>query len=394
MHLFFSVGEPSGDQHAAELIREFRHLHQGDVRFSGFGGPEMQAEGLDCLFQLTDLAVVGVGQVLPLVKKFYGLVQVAKAFLKKEKPDAVVLVDFPGFNWWIAAAAKEAGIPVYYYCPPQLWAWAPWRIRKVHRSVDCVLSVLPFEAEWYRKHGVDVEYVGHPFFDEVARHNLDQQEVEELKAVSGQSIGILPGSRKQELLRNFPVMLSVMSELYEKHPHLKFHVACYKSWHLKQARELYHQYESQLPIEFHIGKTSEIIEAADLCLMVSGSVSLEMLARKTPAAVMYRVNWLTSILGRFLLTVDYFSLPNLIAKSPLMPEFPLVRLQSPQVDRLTAQLDEWISHPEILKQSKEKMSVLANEIVETGGVKRAARVLHGRLTTESKSDEFPQSRAA
>lgn len=394
MHLFFSVGEPSGDQHAAELIREFRNLHPGEVRCSGFGGTEMQAEGLECLFQLTDLAVVGVGQVLPLVKKFYGLVQVAKAFLKKEKPDAVVLVDFPGFNWWIAAAAKESGIPVYYYCPPQLWAWAPWRIRKVHRSVDCILSVLPFEAEWYRKHGVDVEYVGHPFFDEVVRHDLDEQEVNELKAESGKSIGILPGSRKQEVLRNFPVMLSVMTELYEKHPHLKFHVACYKSWHINQTREMYDAHEAQLPIEFHIGKTSEIIDAADFCLMVSGSVSLEMLARKTAAAVMYRVNWLTSILGRLLLTVDYFSLPNLIAKSPVMPEFPLVRSSGAQVDRLTAQLDEWISIPESLAEAQTQMSELADQTVETGGVKRAARVLYRRLTAGGHEVITPLSKAA
>lgn len=384
MHIFFSVGEPSGDQHAAELMREYESLQPG-TRFSGFGGPTMQAEGLDCLFQLTDLAVVGLGQVLPLIRKFFGLVQVARAFMERERPDAVVLVDFPGFNWWIAAAAKRAGIPVYYYCPPQLWAWAPWRIRKVHRSVDCILSVLPFEANWYRKHGVDVEYVGHPFFDEVARHFIPDETIASLRVPDRLTIGILPGSRKQEIHRNFPVMLDVMSALYEKHPHLHFHVACYKEWHFQECQNYVDQHLSPLPILFAQGKTSEIIAAADFCLIVSGSVSLELLARKTPAVVLYRVSWLVSCLGKFLLTVKYFSLPNLIADEPLMPEFPLVRRLGPQVDRMTAQLDEWISHPEILESVRVRIGKLADEIVETGGVKRAACVLHHRLNAGTQN---------
>lgn len=393
MHLFFSVGEPSGDQHAAELMREFGQLH-GNVRFSGFGGPEMQKDGLNCLFQLTDMAVVGIGQVLPLVHKFYGLVQEAKKFFAQDRPDAVVLVDFPGFNWWIAAAAKEFEIPVYYYCPPQLWAWAPWRIKKVHRSVDCILSVLPFEADWYRDHGVDVEYVGHPFFDEVERHQLDTPAMEAMCHQNELTIGILPGSRKQELLRNFPVMLETMKSLYEKHPRLRFQVACYKEWHLQKSQELYEESEYQLPIEFHVGQTSEIIEASDFCVMVSGSVSLEMLARRTPAAVIYRVNWLTALIFRNLITVKYFSLPNLIAKRELMPEFPLIRLRSSRTEKLTQQLDQWISHPEQLKAARKELSELATQVVQTGGVKNAAHVLHRRLTASTTQQHERIKKAA
>lgn len=393
MHLFFSVGEPSGDQHAAELMREFGQLH-GDVRFSGFGGPEMQKDGLNCLFQLTDMAVVGIGQVLPLVHQFYGLVQEAKKFFAQDRPDAVVLVDFPGFNWWIAAAAKEFGIPVYYYCPPQLWAWAPWRIKKVHRSVDCILSVLPFEAEWYRDHGVDVEYVGHPFFDEVERHQLDTPAMESMRHQNELTIGILPGSRKQELLRNFPVMLETMKTLYEKHPRLRFQIACYKEWHLQKSQELYQESEYQLPIEFHVGQTSEIIEASDFCVMVSGSVSLEMLARRTPAAVIYRVNWLTALIFRNLITVKYFSLPNLIAKRELMPEFPLIRLRSSRTEKLTQQLDQWISHPEQLDAARKELSELATQVVQTGGVKNAAHILHRRLTASNTQQHKRIKKAA
>ncbi len=393
MHVFLSVGEPSGDQHAAELMREMsRRLPE--ARFSGFGGPEMQAEGFDCLYQLTDLAVMGIGQVLPLLRKFYGLVQDAKEFLRLEKPDAVVLVDFPGFNWWIARAAKELDIPVYYYCPPQLWAWAPWRIRKVHRFVDCVLSVLPFEAEWYKKHGVDVEYVGHPFFDEVAEYPLDEFALAKMTDDNLQTIGILPGSRKQEVLRNFPVMLDVMSNLYEKHPNIKFEVACYKQWHYDQCSEQLKEHVAHFPVTLHMNQTAEVIEAADFCLIVSGSVSLELLARKTPAVVMYRGTLTTYLLCKALLTVKYFSLPNLIAHRAIMPEYPLVRKRSRHIDRMTQQLDEWISHPEMVNETRQQLTVIAKAIVETGGIQKAAEVLVHRLSPSNSGEEMSRRKAA
>lgn len=378
MHLFFSVGEPSGDQHAAALMCQLRTKHAG-VRFSGFGGPQMQSSGLQCLYPLTDLAVMGIGQVLPLLKQFRDLVRDAERFLQHERPDALVLVDFPGFNWWIARAAKRVGIPVYYYCPPQLWAWAPWRIRKVRRLIDCVLSVLPFEAEWYRQRGVDVEYVGHPFFDEVAAHPLSAKDVAELRSEEYRTIGVLPGSRKQEVYKNFPVMLDTMQRLYERHPKIRFEVACYKQWHFETCSGMTRKSDCQLPVTFHVGKTSEIIEAADFCLMVSGSVSLEVLARKTPAVVIYRGSPLLYVLGHLLINVDYFTLPNLIADAPLMPEFPLVRRHSPAVDKMVSQLDSWLTSPVLLEESRTAVASLADSIVSAGGIARAADVLIQRV---------------
>ncbi len=394
MHVFFSVGEPSGDQHAAELMREFLRRQPG-TRLSGFGGPEMQAEkGFECLYQLTDLAVMGFAEVLPMIGKFVKLYRQAKEFLKREKPDAVVLVDFPGFNWWIAKAAKQAGIPVYYYCPPQLWAWAPWRIHKVRRLVDCILSVLPFEAQWYRERSVEVEYVGHPFFDEVAEHPISPATLAEFQIEGCQTIGILPGSRKQEVMKNYRVMLDMMDSLYENHPNIQFQVACYKQWHFDECTKLFEEHGNQLPIEFHIGKTSEIIEAADMCLMVSGSVSLEMLARKTPAVVMFRLDFISRMFARFFITSKYISLPNLIADELIIPEFTYMRAKSRKLERYTAQLDEWLADRESLQATQAKMSQLADEIVETGGVKRAAEVLVKRLTQERTESQTITKRAA
>src|SRR5690606_5128276 len=129
-----------------------------------------------------------------------------------ERPDAVVLIDFPGFNWWIARKAKAAGIPVLYYLPPQLWAWGPWRIRKVRKFVDHVLCGLPFEYDWYATRGISAEYVGHPFFDEVADHPLDPEFCRQWTSPGEdgpRTIGILPGSRNHEVHRNWPMMLEI-----------------------------------------------------------------------------------------------------------------------------------------------------------------------------------------
>lgn len=383
MHVFFSVGEPSGDQHGAALMRALRRRHP-QARFSGFGGPLMETAGLESLHQLTELAVMGVLAVLPLLWTFFKLVRQAGRHIERHRPDAVVLIDFPGFNWWIARKAKRAGVPVFYYMPPQLWAWAPWRIRKVHKFVDHVLAALPFEAEWYAARGVSVEYVGHPFFDEVAAHPLDAAFCDLLRAESRLDdrecvVGLLPGSRNQEVRRNFPVMLRVARMLHERHPGLRFPVACYKESQRARCHELLAQHAPDLPVDLYVGRTSEIIAAADCCLMVSGSVSLELLARGTPAVVLYRGSPLTYVLVRLLVTCRYMTLPNLIAGRAVMPEFPFVGHVAEHSLRMADLLDGWISDRDTLAAARQVLTRMRNQIVSTGGVERAAAAIEQRL---------------
>jgi len=374
MHLFISAGEPSGDQHAAQLVGELRRRHP-ELTVSGFGGTELADAGQNQLFRLTDLAVMGIMAVLPLIRKFWALYKQADQFFQQERPDAVLLVDFPGFNWWIAKAAKRAGIPVYYYCPPQLWAWAGWRIRKVRKSVDCVLSVLPFEAEWYRERGIDVEYVGHPFFDDVARHALDPAVLQTLRNRSSRRVALLPGSRKQEVLRNFPLMLDVIRQLHQRHPDVRFPVACYKQWHFDRCQALIAEEGAGLPIDLYLGKTSEVIEAADCCLMVSGSVSLELLARRKPAVVVYRGGVVMAALAKLLVTCRYMTLPNLISGRGLMPEFPCVFRHGHQIEQMTRVLNGWLENPASLEKVQSEVDALADSVVQAGGVAHCAEIL-------------------
>jgi lipid-A-disaccharide synthase len=172
--IFFSVGEPSGDLHAANLIERMRRMDPS-TRVRGFGGSKMIQAGLDLDFDLTSMAVVGISEVLPKLREFFRIADIAEGCFRRGEVDGVVLVDFPGFNWHIAKRAKKYGLPVYYYLPPQLWAWGSWRIRKMRRYVDHVLCNLPFEQAWFESHGMKTTLVGHPFFDEVANHVLDHK---------------------------------------------------------------------------------------------------------------------------------------------------------------------------------------------------------------------------
>ncbi|QDV48603.1 lipid-A-disaccharide synthase [Gimesia fumaroli] len=384
MHLFFSVGEPSGDQHTAHLIEEIRQRCP-DTRFSAFGGPEMQEAGCHLEVCLTDYAVMGILNVLPLIFKFIQLIKQVGQYLESERPDAVVLVDFPGFNWWVAKKAKTLGIPVFYYLPPQLWAWAPWRIRRVRKNVDYVLSGLKFEKQWYESRGVKVDYIGHPFFDEVISKTLDQNVLSELKQPQKKTIGILPGSRTSELSRNFPVMLQVVRQLSDQFPDATFPVACYKQAHFELCQNLITEEQAtDLPIQLYLNKTSEIIEAADCCLMVSGSVSLELLARKTPAVVLYRSHWGMYFLAHLLITCKYMSLPNLIADRELMPEFPSVGSPEKDVAKISAIFNDWLTTPLSLERARNKLISLYNETVIPGASAQAAESIVSKIQPETQ----------
>ena len=316
---------------------------------------------------------MGIFRILPMLLTFWRLHRQAVASFDEARPDAVVLVDFPGFNWHVARAAKKRGIPVFYYMPPQLWAWAPWRINKARRNIDHVLSGLPFERDWYAERGVPVTFVGHPFFDEVADHPLDEGFLAERRRDRGGPIvGVLPGSRHNELSRNWPAQMAIMRNVAALHPGVTFRVACYRERHREFLKEKYERFGTTLPVEFCVGKTPEIIELAHCCLMVSGSVSLELLARRTPAAVVYKGGPLSSRLAKLFLTCKYITLPNLIADRVVYPEFFYSGPDGPTIAAVTRLLDGWLSSPAELDAKRREIAVLAAATGTTGATGRAA----------------------
>ena len=379
--IFFSAGEPSGDQHSARLIQTLSRLRP-DLQFRGFGGPEMRAMGCKLDFELTQLAVVGLVEVLPKLRRFFRVADLASDAFASGRVDAVVLADFPGFNWHIAKRAKQHGISVYYYLPPQLWAWGSWRIRKVRKYVDHVLSVLPFEHEWYTQQGIASTFVGHPFFDAVAEKPLDPnalKRMDSLRADGTQLVAVLPGSRGHEVTKNWPLMLETIRRLAKSCPQSRFLVAAFRDSQCLWCRDQMKPEDANLPVDFFTGKTSEIIEQADCAMMVSGSVSLELMARGTPAAVLYRVGRVLYTAGRLLVRVPSITLPNLIAGKTVFPEIASVGSPEPAIRFLHDSVLRMLSDQQYANELAEEMAALRSGYAVAGATQRAAETLLDKM---------------
>jgi lipid-A-disaccharide synthase len=343
-NVFFSVGEPSGDLHAARLIAHMRN--QADrIAIRGFGGCHMVAAGFQQDYDLTQLAVVGFVEVLPKLRQFFRCKDQAKQIFRNHHIDAVVLVDMPGFNWHIAAEAKKKNIPVFYYLPPQLWAWGQWRIKKMKRTVDHVICALPFERDFYLQHKMDATLVGHPFFEHAASHPIDQEWIQALKRENSQRVAVLPGSRRRELQKIWPLQIKAIQELARRFPSYVFDIACLNSAHAEICHTIYRESaDADLPIRIHVGKTSELIEASTCVLMKSGSVSLELLARSKPACVMYHASVSTYTLAKLLSHARYITLPNIIADKPIVPEFIAIGKSDSVLSKIVDCMSELISN--------------------------------------------------
>lgn len=316
MRIFFSVGEPSGDLHGANLIRALCQ-RRGDLQVTGFGGPRMAAAGCELVEDLTQFAVMWFLRAALQLPHFLRLLRRAEACFRHQRPEGVVLIDYPGFNWWIARRAKRHGIPVVYYSAPQLWAWAPWRIRKMRRYVDQVLCLLPFEEDWYRRRGCQATYVGHPYFDELGRQTMDGQFLAEQRALPGRLVTILPGSRTQEVVSNLPAFLKAAAKVREQVPDVRFAVAAF---HEKQAAFARAQVrQARLVADVFAGRTPELIRLAHSCMACSGSVSLELLYHEKPAVILYSINPIAFAAQRALRTVKYITLVNLLASRDPFP---------------------------------------------------------------------------
>jgi lipid-A-disaccharide synthase len=372
MHIFVSAGEPSGDLHAANLIEALRRRCP-EATFAGFGGPRMKDAGAEVLFPLVDLAVMWFLRVLLNFHKFFGVLLQADRYFRDVKPDAVVLIDYPGLHWWIARRAKARGIPVFYYVPPQLWAWAGWRVKKVRRFVDHVLCSLPFEPAWYHARGVPgARYVGHPYFDELAERTVDSDFVLAEKAKRGPVVAILPGSRTQEVLRNMPIMLRAAGRLHEKRPDARFVVACHRPKHRAMVEAMLAETGEVLPIAIHTARTPELIRVADAAWAVSGSVGLELMMEALPTVVLYKVRRFDLLVARRFITSKYISLVNLLADAEVMPEYLTDHDVSAELAGWAAR---WLDDPAARAEAAGRLAELRDRVAVPGASDRTAEAI-------------------
>lgn len=380
MRIFISAGEPSGDLHAGNLVHSLRK-RMPEAEFVGFGGPNLARAGAKLLYPLTDLAVMWFGQVFRNLGTFVKLANDADRFFRVEKPDAVVLVDYPGFHWHLAKRAKRRGIPVFYYVPPQIWAWADWRVAKMRRFVDHVLCSLPFEPDWYRERGVEnADYVGHPFFDEIANRPLDEDFLDAERSQDGPIVAILPGSRTLEIERNFPWMLQAAAKVAAERPDVRFAVACLREKHQEQVNQLIASSRVELErLRVHVDKTAELIRLAELAWSVSGSVSLELMAEALPTVILYKIRPFDLWISRPFIKARFITLVNLLADEELMPEYLTDGDASPD---LAAWALRWLNDPAERAKASRKLAELRDRVAVPGASERAAdrisAVLGGR----------------
>jgi lipid-A-disaccharide synthase len=344
------------------------------VELVGFGGDRMAASGVRLFYPLIELAVMWFGRVLAHLPTFLHLGAVAESYFRTHRPDAVVLIDYPGFHWHIAQRAHRYGIPVYYFVPPQLWGWAGWRVKRVRKYFRAVLTALPFEEKWYADRGVRTHYVGHPYFDEIAAQKLDPAFLAEQRAKPGEIVALLPGSRTQEVVNNFPMMVSAAKKIAVGRPGVRFLVASYKPKQAEMARQMLAG--SGLNVEIHVGRTPEIIELATTIVAVSGSVGLELLCRVKPTVVVYKVGWLLHQVGRRLITCKYMSIVNLLADVPVFPEYPVCTDES---DAVAGHILKWLNDPAAREATIRRLTELRSVAAVPGAVERAAEFLTREL---------------
>lgn len=325
---YFSAGEPSGDLHAAGLIRELKTRFP-DAGFVGFGGPEMKKAGCRIEVDLTQSPVMWFLQALVRIPFFARCLKQARAFFRREKPDLLILVDYPGFNFRLAKIAKAEGIPVCFFVPPQIWAWAQGRIEKMKQYIDFVISPLPFEQKWLAAQGVETIGITHPFFEEMKTKPFDLPFMQALTngdpaalvdpAFSGNAgsspsapiLTLLPGSRRSEITANLPEMARTVKRVFQSVPNLRPLVAALKEEFVPLIEEILRR--ENLSLNIYAGKTRELIALGDCALAVSGSVSIELLSLAKPAVVYYRVGSFALWFSRFFRRVRYISLVNLLA---------------------------------------------------------------------------------
>ncbi len=315
MKLYIIAGEASGDLHAADLLRELKLKHPA-MQARAWGGDLLKAEGAAIVKHYKDLAFMGFAEVLLNLRTILRNIDFCKTDILEYKPDAIILVDYPGFNLRIAEFAKKNGFPVYYYISPQVWAWKSSRVKKIRESVKKLFVILPFEKEFYKKYDYEVEYVGHPLTDVIRRKSETFSErIQFLKRNSLPDlpiIALLPGSRKQEIETMLPLMLAIVN----KFPDYRFVVAGAPS----QDDSLYNNFIKDKNVKLLTGITHELLHHSHAALVTSGTATLETALLNIPEVVCYKGGRISYYIARSLVKIKFISLVNLILNREAVKE--------------------------------------------------------------------------
>jgi lipid-A-disaccharide synthase len=364
--LMLVAGEASGDLHGAALARAL-HTLAPQVRLYGMGGPRMAEAGVRLLADTRDTAVVGFSEAIRALPALRRVFRRLAAAVETDRPDALVLVDFPGFNLRLARVAHAVGVPVVYFVAPQIWAWRPGRIETIRRCVSLVLAVLPFEPPLYARAGVPAIFVGHPVVDEVAAAPSRSQARRALGLGDAELVvGLLPGSRQGEVERLAPLIRDAARIVRESRPGARFVAAVAPTL---ESEAVAARLAGGPPLQLHRGAHT-VMRAADVLVVASGTATLEAGLLGTPMVVCYRVSWSSELIGRAVARVPWISLVNLVLGRAVVPE--LWRRSETTAERLAAHVLRLLDDPAAAAAQREAFAELAETMGEPGAGRRAA----------------------
>lgn len=365
------AGEASGDLHGSNLVRSALSLDP-DLKFYGLGGENLRNAGIDLLFDLEHQGLFGFLEIVSSLRSTIGIYRSLKASLTRDRPSAVVLIDYPDFNLRLAKSAKRLGIPVFYYISPQLWAWRQGRVKKVDRYVDRMAVVFPFESDFYQRHGVEVSFVGHPLLDVMDPPRPKEEVKTELGFDPSQPLlGLLPGSRMSEIKAHLPLMLESAGRLNAGRPNgVSLAVAqadSLGSGELTPFLEL-----GPKDVKLVAGRTHDLQNAADVILTASGTATLETALMLTPMVVIYRLKLLSYQIFRRMVKIEHVAMANLIAGEEVVPEL----LQNDaRPDNIVTELNRILDSPEDRRRMVEGLTLIRKKLGGQGASLRAARLL-------------------
>ncbi len=330
--IWINACEASADNYGAMLMQELKKSCP-DMDIMGMGGVAMRASGLQTVFRSEDLSLVGLTEVIGALPRIMGYLKKIKCLLKQNRPDIIILLDAPDFNFRLAKMASSLGIPVLYYIAPQVWAWRKSRVRFLKKHVQAVACIFPFEKSFFQQHGIDAEFAGHPLME-----MLDFSRLQQLPVTDNQ-ICILPGSRKREISSLMPVFFQAAEILHSSHPDLHFKVVQAPGMSLDYIRQFcpHRTWLKFVPAE----NRYETIKQSSMAMAASGTVTLECAVLEVPAVVAYKLSRLSYLAGRMLIRVKHISMPNLIMNRDIYPE--LIQNQASS-DKVAACLKSWIDN--------------------------------------------------
>lgn len=364
------AGEASGDLHGANLVNELRRKAPS-LTYFGVGSKRMRDAGVRMLADASEISVVGATEVLTHIGAIYRVYSRLKSFLKEDRPDLLVLIDFPDFNIMLGKVAKKLGIPVLYYISPQVWAWRKGRVKKIAEIVNAIVVVFPFEVELYKAAGVDVRFVGHPLTDVVSSgySKIDARKDLGLDPAR-RTIALLPGSRKKEIMHLLPDMLEAARKLETMLEGLQFVLPVAPT--LERDFIQHHVDQSGVVVNITDGRVYDALRASDAAIVTSGTATLETGLMGIPMVIVYRMSEMSYFIGKLIIKVDHVGLVNIVAGKRLVPEL-IQQDATPQ--NIADAVSKMLRDPDYYKEITDGLAAVRVQMGDAGASARAADVV-------------------